>query len=544
MKKRMLMLLGMLLLCTGVLALEAETAIVLGDVILVDGAVIPEDAAAPVYLACVTENHEDVPAELAGVSNRVVTIAKGGVYRISGAAADAQIAVKAGADETVRLILDGVDLTCRTHAAIAVYSAADPRTAGAYGVTIELAEGSENRITGSHNAVTGAEPEFDGAIGSQVSLGFEGSGSLTMDADKEGVEVASGHLTINGGVFRIEAGDDPLNVSEDGVGVLTMNGGYVYSAVKNAPGGEGDGIDSNGWIVFNGGTAINLAHPASQDGGIDSDMGSTINGGLIVGAGNMYDPIESDSAQLFMMLEFSESTDDLIVVTDAAGKPVFAYDFPHDYMYIAFSTPELVEGGVYRVYLGGTIEGTQQDGLYTEITAYTPGRQMVHGGGVAQQRSMAMQAPQGMGGFDPAQGMQPGNQQMQPGMAVPGQGMQPGGQQGFDPMQGAGAMQAMWGSIDLNELLGDADLNELLAGKDLNGLLTGFALTDLLTEEQLRSIFGDEVDPAALAAMGGMGRGMGFGMAPRGMESSAETATGDFLLTRQSCTFSNVSAME
>ena len=135
-------------------------------------------------------------------------------------------------------------------------------------------------------------------------------------------------MTINGGVFDIQSGDDPLNVSEDGVGVLTMNDGYVYSAVKNLPGGEGDGIDSNGWIIFNGGTAINLAHPSSQDGGIDSDKGSSINGGLIVGAGNMYDAIEADSKQLFMMLEFAESTDDLVVVTDKAGHPVFAYDSP------------------------------------------------------------------------------------------------------------------------------------------------------------------------------------------------------------------------
>ncbi|MBQ7851068.1 MAG: carbohydrate-binding domain-containing protein, partial [Clostridia bacterium] len=276
--------LAMLLLCmvwTVVAAETPETVVVLGDAITVNGTAITEDETAPVYLAHVVETHEDVPAELAGVVNRVVTITDGGVYRISGTATDTQIAVKAGAEDDVRLILDGVDLTCRTHAAIAVYSARDPRTAGEYGVTIELAEGSDNRITGSHNsAATDEELEFDGAIGSQVSLGFEGAGSLTVDADKEGVEVASGHLTINGGVFHIEAGDDPLNVSEDGVGVLTMNDGYVYSAVKNVPGGEGDGIDSNGWIVFNGGTAINLAHPSSQDGGIDSDMGSSINGGL------------------------------------------------------------------------------------------------------------------------------------------------------------------------------------------------------------------------------------------------------------------------
>lgn len=520
MKKLISTVLMLCLLLTAAVAETTETAIVLGDTITVNGTAITEDASAAVYLAHAAETHEDVTEELAGVTNRVITITDGGVYRISGTATDTQIAVKAGAEDDVRLILDGVDLTCRTHAAIAIYSARDPRTAGEYGVTIELAVGSDNRITGSHNvAATDEEPEFDGAIGSQVSLGFEGTGSLTVDADNEGVEVAFGHLTINGGVFHIEAGDDPMNVSEDGVGVLTMNDGYVYSAVKNAPGGEGDGIDSNGWIVFNGGTAINLAHPTSQDGGIDSDMGSTINGGIIVGAGNMYDPIDSDSAQLFMMLEFSEATDDLIVVTDAAGDPVFAYDFPYAYQYIAFSIPELKEGETYHVYLGGEIEGEQQDGLYTAISAYAPGKQLSHGGGVAGQRNADMQRPADMGD------RQPGD---------------------MAPMQDFGTMYAAYQSIDLNALLAGVDLNELLAGKDLNGLLTGFSLTDILTEEQLRNIFGADADLSQLDMMPGRNRDMGgFGMGgPRAMESSAEVATADFVLSRESNTFSNVSAME
>lgn len=521
MKKFLVWLVCAALLLTSALAeAPAETLIQLGDTITVNGQPITEDTTAPVHLTHAVETHEDVPEELQGVSNQVVTITAGGSYRISGKAMDTQIAVKAPADADVRLILDGVDLTCRTHAAIAVYSARDPRVAGEYAVTIVLAEGSENLIIGSHNAAaTEEEPEFDGAIGSQVSLGFEGSGSLRVDADNEGVEVAYGHLTINGGVFHIEAGDDPLNVSEDGVGVLTVNDGYLYSAVKNAQGGEGDGIDSNGWIVFNGGTAINLAHPASQDGGIDSDMGSSINGGMIVGAGNMYDPIESDSQQLFMMLEFSEQTDDLVVVTDAAGNPIFAYDFPYDYMYIAFSTPELKENEPYSVYLGGEIEGVEQDGLYTSIASYTPGTLLTHGGGVAEQRG-GMQMPADMGGQPPE---------------IP-----QGGMGGFEAQRNA------FSSIDLNELLKDADLNELLSGKDLNGLLTGFAITDLLTEEQIKAAFGENVDVNALGGFGSMGRGFGggFGGAPRGMESSAEVATTQFILTRGNTAFSNVSAID
>ena len=518
MKKLIILLLCALMLLGSPAALAEETVIVLGESITVNGEEITENPEEAVHLVRQTETHGDVPAELAGLENRVVTITRGGVYRLSGAATDLQIAVRATEEDDVRLILDGVDITCRTSSAIAVYSAHDPRTAGVYAVTLELAEGSVNRITGSHTVrIQESDVKLDGAVCSLVSLGIEGDGSLTVDADNEGIEVKFGHMTINGGVLDIRSGDDPLNVSEDGVGVLTMNDGYVFSEVKNAPGGEGDGIDSNGWIVFNGGTAINLAHPASMDSGIDSDMGSTINGGVIVGAGNMYDPIDAASEQLFMMLEFAESTDDLLVVTDQAGQPVFAYDFPHDYQYIAFSTPALKAGERYSVYLGGQIEGEEHNGLYTTITAYIPGRQMTHGEGNAQQSMGGM-----LGGFDPMAGMEPP-------------------QGGTDPF---GALAA----IDLNEILKDADLNEVLRDVDLNDLLTGVAITDLLTEEQIRQYLGD-VDVTALSGMqrgrggnrGGFGGGFG-GM--RGLESSAAKATTAFLLTPETTGFTNVKTAE
>ena len=538
MKKLLALLLAACLLPAAQACALGETVVFLSDqAITVDGAPISADPSAPVHLVMQKEAHEDVPQELLDLENRVVTITDAGSYRISGTAADVQIAVRAGGDDEVRLILDNANLTCRTAPAIAVYSAKDARVAGEYGVTIELAEGSDNTIVGSHTVGAADDDiEFDGAIGAQVSLGFEGSGRLIVDADNEGVEVASGHMTINGGVFHIAACDDPLNVSEDGFGTLTVNDGFLYSAVKPIAGGEGDGIDSNGWIVFNGGTVINLAHPTSQDGGIDSDMGSTINGGVIVGAGNMYDPIDEDSQQLFMMLEFGQETDDLVVVTDENDVPVFAYDFPHDYMYIAFSTPELTEGA-YHVYLGGEIEGEAQDGLYTSITAYTPGTRMQHGAGNAQQR---MQAPMGAAPDMPQGGMQPPE-------AMGDRGGQ-GGFGGFEAqMQAYADYQAALAALDLNALLAGADLDALLAGKDLNALLTGFDVRDILTEEQIAEHFAG-IDLDAALSFDGFGRGMGgfgggFG-GPRGLASSADVATTDFTLSRASTGFTNVRAAE
>lgn len=322
-----------------------------------------------------------------------------------------------------------------------------------------------------------------------------------------------GHMTINGGSYIVQAADDPINISEDGVGVLTINDGYVFTSVKNVAGGEGDGIDSNGYIEINGGTVIALAHPSSADSGIDSDMGSRINGGIVVGAGNMYDPIEEDSEQLFMMLEFSENTDDLLVVTDQNDCPIFAYDFPYSYRYIAFST-SMLEEDIYRVYLGGEIEGEQTDGLYTSITSYTPGQRMQHGAENLQGE---------MGDNFPE--MPPKNDM---------------------PMDGRGEATSQ---VDLNELLADVDLNELLAGKDLNQLLYGFKPSDLLTDEQMQQAFGDAEEERPMQDAPRMDR-MSDDVSdvgrndPHRMASSGEVASGDFHLSESDGEFSNVCGME
>ncbi|MBQ3079759.1 MAG: carbohydrate-binding domain-containing protein [Clostridia bacterium] len=538
MKKTLILLIAALLLSFSAVSEESETVIAFdGGEITVNGEAITENPENSVYLAYRNETHEDVPEALKDLYNKVITITDEGKYRISGTIADAQIAVKAEDTDRVALILDGIDITCRTASAIIGYSAYDPRVPGEYGLTIVLEEGSMNKVTGSHTKKRSDDDvKFDGAIDSMVSLGFEGTGSLTVDADNEGIEVKFGHMTIHSGVFTIHACDDPLNVSEDGVGTLTVNGGYLYSAVKPVAGGEGDGIDSNGYIIFNGGTIINLAHPESMDSGIDSDMGSVINGGVIVGAGNMYDPIDEASDQLFMMLEFSEKTDDLIVVTDENNSPVFAYDFPYDYTYIAFSSPALTPGA-YRVYLGGEIEGRESNGLYTEITSYIPGAELKHGGDKNADMSndpfrggMQDFENAGQGGFHWGKTPPDGNFQK--------------AQEDIDGL--AQIMEAL-DKIDLNELLKDRDLNELLNGKDLNSLLTGFSLTDLFTQEELSNLFpGIPASSLDLAAAwngggnGGMREFGGFG-GMRGMQPSSDEASRLFMLTKESTGFTNIS---
>lgn len=396
MKKYLAIALCACLLLGGAYAHESETVIVLSEnEITVNGELISESTDENVYLARSIEIHEDVPEELAGLENRVVTICDAGVYRISGAASDAQIAVRAGEEDAVRIILDGADISCRTAPAIAVYTALETAKPGEYGVAIELADGSESKINGSHTEeISDDDIKLSGALTSLVSIGFEGEGYLNVDGDNEGIEVKFGHMTFNGGNIIVNSGDDPLNASEDGVAVITVNDGTLHLQVKPEKGGEGDGMDSNGSIVINGGAVSSYAHPDSQDSGIDSDMGCTINGGVVLGVGNMYDEIQAESGQLFMALQFAEKADDMIVVTTTEGVPVAVCDSSAGYTSFVLSSPELVEGDYY-LYCGGELE--MQDGEMV----YTPGTRMQHGGssfggGMRPGGMGEMEAPEGM----------------------------------------------------------------------------------------------------------------------------------------------------
>ncbi|MBR4078898.1 MAG: hypothetical protein IKK29_01690, partial [Christensenellaceae bacterium] len=107
------------------------------------------------------------------------------------------------------------------------------------------------------------------------------------------------------GDIRINSGNDGINTNEDEVSVTTINDGKLSINVLGTT-GEGDGIDSNGWLVINGGTVISSACATSGDAGIDSEMGIYINGGTVIAGGNMLDRIAGGD-QTYVVLQFAES---------------------------------------------------------------------------------------------------------------------------------------------------------------------------------------------------------------------------------------------
>ncbi|MBQ7821195.1 MAG: carbohydrate-binding domain-containing protein [Clostridia bacterium] len=378
------------------------------------------------------ERHTAKEAE----AHTVVNISAPGTYRISGKLPLGQIRVDLGEDAKtdpdakVTLVLDNADITCEVAPAIlflnvyecdnawAVETAKSDVDTSAAGANIVIADQSINTVKGSYVARIykdgGEEKKLwkqDGAVYSYMSMNVNGeqenSGVLDITAENEGLDTEL-HLTVNGGNINIRSGNDGINTNEDGVSVTTVNGGNIH--IIAGLGEEGDGIDSNGWLVINGGTVISSANPAA-DAGLDSDMGSYINGGTVVALGSTMDWAESDSDQITMNLQFAEykESDSAIIVTREDGSVVFAYDPSEDevvgenirrYMGAVISSPAFELEATYNVYIGGTLVGDETAGVYDPSTVVS------YEGAVKQAYTGTdvMQRPGGFGGGRPGMG--------------------------------------------------------------------------------------------------------------------------------------------
>ena len=376
------------------------TKIRLGDDgISVNGASISEDTAAAVYAAhdiifylqgqgisYGEGDSDDEHTQQEADAHTVVHITQPGTYILSGQLSAGQIAVDLGEDAgsdpnaVVTLVLDGVDITCQVAPAIIfynVYECGDADNAGrdvdtsAAGANILIADGSENMVNGSYVAKIyesctlsedGSEVldskklhKYDGAVYSKMSMNVSGgemeSGILNIHAENEGLN-SELHLTINGGNINIVSGDDGINTNEDGVSVTTVNGGRLNILV-NGQQGEGDGIDSNGWLVINGGTVVAEACSTSGDAGIDSDRGIYINGGTVIAGGNMLDSI-AGSRQNYAVFTFSrkQSGDGrTYTLKNADGQTVLQAAPTNAFSCLILSAGEL-EAGDYTLWCG------------------------------------------------------------------------------------------------------------------------------------------------------------------------------------------------
>ena len=426
------------------------------DGITVDGIPISDNASAAVFAAndivfyledqgftygegTAADEHSQAEAD----AHTVVHITKPGEYRISGQLSAGQIAVDLGEDAeddsnaVVTLVLDGVDITCTVAPAVIFYNVyecgeanednavmdVDTRAAGA---NVIIADGSQNDVHGSYVAriyksyelsEDGTEVidskklhKYDGAFYSKKSLNIYGeansSGVLNIYAENEGLD-SELHLSIFSGNIHIESGNDGINTNEDNVSVTRIAGGSLDIVVTGTT-GEGDGIDSNGWLVIDGGKVTASACGFSGDAGIDADKGVYIRGGQVIASGNMYDRIDGNTTYAVFTFAQRQSGGKTYTLKNEKGKEVLSCSPANNFQYLIISSPALTAGD-YTFWQGNT-----------QLSGMTMGNMggMMPGG-------MGGQMPEGEHPPEPPEGMQPSSGGGNP----PGQ--RPGGMGGF-----------------------------------------------------------------------------------------------------------------
>lgn len=245
----------------------------------------------------ITLNGDSVTADDKNVEvdGSKVTITGAGTYVLSGTISDGQIVVDSDDKDSVRLVLNGAEITCSNSSAIWV-KAGD--------TIITLAGGTENTLTDGAEYTTDSEDdEPKAAVYAKDDLTFNGSGSLTVNGNykngiqcKDALKFVSGTYTItaanNGlvgkdsvsikdGTYTITSGGDGIkstNTDETDKGYVIIDGGtFTITA-------EGDGIQAETLLRVNDGDFTITTGGGSENAVQKNGMGG---GGPIGGGGQM-----------------------------------------------------------------------------------------------------------------------------------------------------------------------------------------------------------------------------------------------------------------
>lgn len=273
------------------------------------------------------------------VAGSVVTLSTAATYVITGTLDDGRIIVDTQDEETVRLVLNGANITCSTNSPLSVMNAEK--------TVIILADGSANTVT--DGAAYPDEEEASGAVFSADDLSICGPGALTVNGNyndgiacKDGLVIESGTILVNAtaddgirgkdylvvrggnitvkalgdglksdnedeaergyiyienGSITVDSGEDALQAETDiliadGELNLTSGGGSTFVPADSAKGLKAgvlliiedggfiidsgdDAIHSNGSLQINGGAFV----ISTSDDGIHADVGIRITGG-------------------------------------------------------------------------------------------------------------------------------------------------------------------------------------------------------------------------------------------------------------------------
>ncbi|MCA0454107.1 MAG: carbohydrate-binding domain-containing protein [Chloroflexi bacterium] len=256
MKRLKILLVGLMFTLLSATAIQAQDS---GDTITLNGDSI------------------SVSGNGAVVDGSTVTITAAGTYTVSGTLTDGQLAVDSEGDGAVTIILNGVNISSSTSAAINIINADSAE--------IVLADGTQNVVSDAA-AYVYANPEDDepnAAVFSDDDLTISGTGSLTVTGSYNDGIASKDSLTIISGNINVTAADDGIRGKNDlhiidGTFVVTAGGDGFKADNEDDPALGTMTIDTGSIQVTSGGDALSAETALTVNGGtfmLASGGGST-----------------------------------------------------------------------------------------------------------------------------------------------------------------------------------------------------------------------------------------------------------------------------
>lgn len=210
---------------------------------------VPEDTTVTITLT--GSGYTASKSGVVSASGNVLTITKGGTYKISGTLDNAQLRVSVEKTELVDLIFEGVSITNKSSAPLYIESADK--------VSIELKAGTENTFTDAKTYLfPDGEDKPNACIYSSEDLTIKGEGTLTVNANYNNGIGTKNDLKIKGGNVTVSAANNALKGNQS----VKIEGGSI--TLKGADGIKSDSLlEGEGIIEILGGT-VNIT--AGDDG--------------------------------------------------------------------------------------------------------------------------------------------------------------------------------------------------------------------------------------------------------------------------------------
>ena len=304
------------------------------------------------------------------VEGSKLTITHSGEYHISGTLDDGQINVaiadEAADPETVKLFLEGASITGKSAPAILVSNAEN--------TSINVADGTENTISDGDTAYVGADsaPTGDAVIEAKDDITIKGgdkdTGILNITANTQDGIHCKNDIKINGAVINIKTSNkDDSTYGINGKTSVTIKSGTVTVDA------EGDGIKSSeGSVAVTGGkvsikagkdavqaeTTIDISGGeiyAGGDKGLTSVTGTNITGGIVVVTATDLQTktdilkVENQAAMLLNCVKDPANEDGCWKKANSLAYSTVGYPFMKKYAFVLISAPDLKVGETYQL---------------------------------------------------------------------------------------------------------------------------------------------------------------------------------------------------